>query len=1099
MVPPVIGIRHLRPLASSSTSTSTAASRPVAALHTSHPLAKADDAAEAQAQALAITYTAIATTTASISQTYRHIGHPLRDGFSIRPFLPVASPHRSLQTRGKKTTTTFQLSDLPQGLIQPKPASPLATSSQASSPHDETTEPTPQPLPLPSLPQDPPAYPTVVLQARQNMLKFDNCVLLTRVGGFYELYFEHAEEYGPLLNIKVASKKTNAGLVSMAGFPFFQLDRFLKILVQDLNRHVAIAEEFPNSPTAKVKSGGLMHDRQVTRIVTPGTLIDENFMDPYANNYVMAIHVDQKLRATETNDNIGRVPAPGAGPVDHKSVSEPGSAHTVPSAVDVGRDIGQPQGSQDAMPIGLAWLDLSTGHFCTQQANLESLPAILSRLSPRELLLDQDLQAFPDHGIFAPLAEERGIISYAPRPHDSPLLDPINWAPMLESALSEIEVTAFSSAEVHAASFLLGYVKDQLVGMSIKLQPPQRNENVQVMAIDKNSLRGLEIKQTIRDGVFRGSLLHAIRRTVTKSGARLLNEWLSAPSASLKIITGRQDLVALFIDDANVCDSVIILLRRSYDSQRLVQKFTLGRGDADDLLGLASTIDATREIVDLLKKANTPSRKAKSPCLTSLLSRISMTKSLKLAQRIRDAIDEDGIELQHEVEDSETSQMLALAEDIVNNEGSLSDAASLPKGKRKRPASIRDYYAEDNEAWIMKPAASPTLKRLHADLATLIEEKIALNESLRETLKAPSLSLRWTPGLGHIAHIKGKDARNLVDVQALSSSRSTRSFHITEWTHLGQQLDQVRAQIRAEEQAVFHSLREHVVMNIVNLRRHAAVLDELDIATSFAKLAQEQSLVRPVMNNTTSHTIMGGRHPTVEGGLFEQGRGFVRNDCLVGSPKDGRIWLITGPNMAGKSTFLRQNALITILAQIGCYVPASYAELGIVDAIFSRVGSADNLYQDQSTFMVEMLETAAILKQATSRSFVIMDEIGRGTTPEDGTAVAFACLHHLATVNQCRTLFATHFHSIADLAAAEGLCSTEASIVQTYCTDVVEDGQGSFYYNHKLQKGINRQSHALKVAKLAGLPDKAIDIARRVLHHDVPEPNGPDETRVCQD
>ncbi|KAJ4009083.1 MutS protein 1 [Fusarium irregulare] len=1089
MVPPVIGIRHLRPLASPSTSASTPASRPVS---TSHPLAKADDAAhpQAQAQALAIAHTAIATTTAAIPQKYRHIGHPLRYGFSIRPFLPVPSPHRPLQTRGKKTTTTFQLSDLPQGLIQPKSVSPLPTSSKASSPHDETTEPMPQPLPLPSLPQDPPAYPTVVLQARQNMLKFDNCVLLTRVGGFYELYFEHAEEYGPLLNIKVASKKTNAGLVSMAGFPFFQLDRFLKILVQDLNRHVAIAEEFPNSPTAKVKSGGLMHDRRVTRIVTPGTLIDENFMDPYANNYVMAVHIDQRLRATEANTNIGRVPAPDAGPVDHKSVSESGSAHTVSSAVDVGRDVGQPQGSQDVMPLGLAWLDLSTGHFCTQQANLASLPAILSRLSPRELLLDQELQAFPGHGIFAPLAEDRGIISYAPRPHDSPLLDPINWAPMLESALSESEVIAFSSAEVHAASFLLGYVKDQLLGMSIKLQPPQRNENVQVMAIDKNSLRGLEIKQTVRDGVFRGSLLHAIRRTVTKSGARLLNEWLSAPSASLEIITGRQDLVALFIGDANVCDSVIILLRRSYDSQRLVQKFTLGRGDADDLLGLASTIDATKEIVDLLKKANTPSRKAKSPCLTSLLSRISITKSLKLAQRIRDAIDEDGIELQHEVEDSETSQMLALAEDVVSNEGSLDDAASLPKGKRKRPASIRDYYAEDNEAWIMKPAASPTLKRLHADLATLIEEKIALNESLRETLNAPSLSLKWTPALGHIAHIKGKDARNLVDVQALSSSRSTRSFHITEWTHLGQRLDQVRAQIRTEEQLVFHSLREHVVKNIVNIRRNAAVLDELDIATSFAKLAQEQSLVRPVMNNTTSHTIMGGRHPTVEGGLFEQGRGFVRNDCLVGSPKDGRIWLITGPNMAGKSTFLRQNALITILAQIGCYVPASYAELGIVDAIFSRVGSADNLYQDQSTFMVEMLETAAILKQATSRSFVIMDEIGRGTTPEDGTAVAFACLHHLATVNQCRTLFATHFHSVADLAAAEGLCSTEAGIVQTYCTDVVEDGQGGFFYNHKLQKGINRQSHALKVAKLAGLPDKAISIARRVLHNDVPEPNG---------
>jgi len=200
------------------------------------------------------------------------------------------------------------------------------------------------------------------------------------------------------------------------------------------------------------------------------------------------------------------------------------------------------------------------------------------------------------------------------------------------------------------------------------------------------------------------------------------------------------------------------------------------------------------------------------------------------------------------------------------------------------------------------------------------------------------------------------------------------------------------------------------------------------------------------------------------------------------------IWLITGPNMAGKSTFLRQNALITILAQIGCYVPASYAELGIVDAIFSRVGSADNLYRDQSTFMVEMLETAQILKQATSRSFVIMDEIGRGTTPEDGTAVSYACLHHLATVNQCRTLFATHFHEVADLAAADGLCGPNRTVVHTYCTDVQEDGSGGFVYVHRLRKGINRQSHALKVAKLAGLPQQAIDMAEKVLDRTASRP-----------
>ncbi|UKZ62999.1 uncharacterized protein TrAtP1_004228 [Trichoderma atroviride] len=169
------------------------------------------------------------------------------------------------------------------------------------------------------------------------------------------------------------------------------------------------------------------------------------------------------------------------------------------------------------------------------------------------------------------------------------------------------------------------------------------------------------------------------------------------------------------------------------------------------------------------------------------------------------------------------------------------------------------------------------------------------------------------------------------------------------------------------------------------------------------------------------------------------------------------------------------------MAQIGCYVPATYAEMGIVDAIFSRVGSADSLYHDQSTFMVEMLETAHILRQATPKSFVIMDEIGRGTTPEDGTAISYACLHHLVTVNQCRTLFATHFHDVADMAAAEGFCNPQTGPVQAYCTDVQEDDKGGFVYIHKLRRGINRQSHALKVARLARLPQHAIDIAKRVL------------------
>lgn len=864
-----------------------------------------------------------------------------------------------------------------------------------------------------------------------------------------------------------------------------------------------------------------MHDRRVARIITPGTLIDEQFMDPYANNYVMSIHLPGEGASQEEHGyrDLEKVPL-----ADVSRVVPPSDGVRTPS----------PDASTEAsVPIGLAWLDLSTGHFFTQDTTLAALGSILSRVSPREVVLDEDLQSRAGHEIFSILAEERYLITYSPRGHMSALAD---WRPMLESEIPSQTVETFTQVEVEAGGLLLHYVKDRLQGIDMKLQPPQRHEAMQVMNIDKNSMRALEIKQTIRDSVFRGSLLHAIRRTVTKSGARLLGEWLSAPSTSLDMIRHRQDLVACFINDEALREAITLLLRKSHDSQRLVQKFALGRGDVDGLLDIASTIRATQEIVGMLKcfvpTGKPGASKPETACLKAMIERINLTSPAKLAKKIREAIDEDGIVQQHQIEDDEAGGIVALAQEIVESEGSADDSSVLlPKSvtTKKQPpqqqqrktigasASIRDYYGEDNEVWTMKPDASPDLRRLHDELETLRAERDVLTDSLRIRLGAPSLTLKWTAGLGHIAYIKGRKDLKAAEMASASSTnddgatptnpfllnmtgrqtQSSRSFNLPEWTELGRRLDLARMQIRNEESRVFAKLRQETVKNIVRLRRNAAVLDELDIATSFARLAIEENLVRPLLNSGSAHVIVGGRHPTVEGGLREAGRTFTSNDCFVGAgggggpnsteatqQHHGRVWLITGPNMAGKSTFLRQNALITVLAQIGCYVPASYAELGIVDALFSRVGSADNLYRDQSTFMVEMLETATILRQATPRSFVIMDEIGRGTTPEDGCAVAFACLHHLVHVNKCRTLFATHFHGVADLVAGQEMRvedGGERGVVEMYCTDVAEDANGGFAYVHKLRKGINRQSHALKVARLAGLPDAVVRTAREVL------------------
>lgn len=562
---------------------------------------------------------------------------------------------------------------------------------------------------------------------------------------------------------------------------------------------------------------------------------------------------------------------------------------------------------------------------------------------------------------------------------------------------------------------------------------------------------------------------------------------IASPSTSLQVINDRLDLVSNFIKDEELRDNVTQLLKRSYDSQRLVQKFTLGRGDPDDLICLSRAIEASKSIRRVLvgkdnsvydNVSGVEHSQAKN-ALTAMVDRLYLDGPSTLADTIMAAIDEEGLLQKQRIEDSTAAEAATLAHEVTMNEGAPEELEELPKKVRSKNNDRIGKEADEQVAvdtWIMRHDASPALRELHEKLGQLQQEKIALTQELRDRVGSTTISLKWTPGLGHICHVKGakvtqQSLEELGVTRNVSSTKSTRSFYLPAWTELGVKMDQVRFQIRQEEQQIFENLRRQVILNLVKIRRNAAVMDELDVACSFATLAQEQQMIRPLLNQGTSHKIVGGRHPTVKLGLEEQGRSFVSNDCFLGEQE--RIWLITGPNMAGKSTFLRQNALITILAQVGSFVPAAYAEIGIVDQIFSRIGAADDLFRDQSTFMVEMLETAAILKQATSRSFVIMDEVGRGTTPEDGTAVSFACLHHLHYRTRSRTLFATHFHSLADM-------TENFDALGRYCTDVKETASGAFSFVHRLRKGVNRESHALKVAQLAGLPSEVLDNAASV-------------------
>ncbi|KIW04034.1 uncharacterized protein PV09_04856 [Verruconis gallopava] len=919
-------------------------------------------------------------------------------------------------SRGAKRKTTVTIKSIPQGAL---PAGSAKTDDSDSES----------------------GYSITIQQHLNNMRKYPDCVILTKLGNFYEMYFEQAQEFAPLLNLKLAKKptvKSPEGFVYMAGFPLHQMDRYLKILVNDLGKHVAITKEIKNDDAERIRNNGNMFDRKVVRIITPGTLIDEKFMDPWVNNFLLSIHVDSNAR-----------------------------------------------------DVGLAWIDLSSGDFFTQRTEIDALASTIARIGPREVLLDQSFETAKKSPLMDIVRQGHHSISYTTA-ETSP--DPSNkWLSVFQPTGSELESRQFSDIEVAAGSMLLKYVNDtqleQLEKEGVQLQNPVHRSENEFMMIDKHSLRALEITKTMREDGFKGSLMQTVKRTATPSGTRMLSQRLQAPSMSLEEINERLDLVQEMIEYPVLREETVTLLKGSFDSRRLASGFAFGRGNADDLLRLAKTIDITSELAQKLTEHvqnNADEGKCSSLPQTTqpgkarvgqLVKSLCLKEPRQLAARIKEAIDEERLQVMHQLEDQKAAEMLAVADDMLEEAGE-EKLKGLPKRVRKAASAAPDRDLDvPTDLWIMRRSASAKLTTLHKELDNLMNEKDQLEAEWRQKTGTKKLSLRWLQPHGHVVHISGaKDS--LLDFSMLGkithakSSSSTRSFYHQDWTLLGSKIEKFKDLIREEEQRVFDLLRKLVVKNIVNLRKNAAVLDELDVACSFATLAIEKNWVRPLLNNGNRHYVRGGRHPTVEAGLIEQGKSFTKNDCIVGG--DSRILLITGPNMGGKSTFLRQNALLSILAQTGSYVPAEYAEIGLVDKIFSRVGSADNLYQDQSTFMVEMLETAEILKQATPKSFVIMDEVGRGTTPEDGIAVGFASLYHLYHVNQSRALFATHFHVLADM-------TRDFEHLACYCTDVAEHLDGSFSYVHKLRQGINRNPHALKVARLAGMPEDAIAVASKVL------------------
>lgn len=542
-------------------------------------------------------------------------------------------------------------------------------------------------------------------------------------------------------------------------------------------------------------------------------------------------------------------------------------------------------------------------------------------------------------------------------------------------------------------------------------------------------------------------------------------------------------------------DNTTSLLRSTTDSFRLVQSLACGKGDAEDLLSLSRTIALSQDIASFIKQH---SPDPETPLL-KLTGRFHWDGPAQLAGRILHAIDEESLMERRRKQEDDAAEAAGIARDALSTaegEDLVGLSKRLSSKKYAKVASEADEDARSSDdIWVMRRDASGTLMELHTKLEDLHMEKSSLAAELRTQLNAPSLTLRISPGLGHFLHVKGRDTKvdlSTTDARVISITKSTKSIHLPAWTELGARIEDAKWRIRGEELQILKRLREGVCEEIVSLRRNAGVIDDLDVACSGAILAKERNLVRPILDNSTSMTVIAGRHMTVEASLEASGRSFTPNDCFLGLPSstspetNESIHILTGPNMAGKSTYLRTLAHLPILAQTGHFVPATHANLGLVDAVFSRIGASDDLAHDQSTFMVEMVEAAAILRRAGPKSLVVMDEVGRGTTPEDGLAVGYAVLERLKSKGCGRVLFATHFHALAE----EGICGAWEEVA-CWCTRVVEEGgegegigdggRRSFRFDHKVRRGVNRDSHALRVARLAGMPEESVMVAARVL------------------
>ncbi|EDO18587.1 hypothetical protein Kpol_1048p17 [Vanderwaltozyma polyspora DSM 70294] len=853
-------------------------------------------------------------------------------------------------------------------------------------------------------------------------------VVLTQMGSFYELYFEHATKYAPQLNISLTSRNYSRGVVPFAGFPVSQLSRYLKVLVNDYGYSVVIAQQFKKDGIADNDVNKFY--RRVTRIVTPGTFIDEAFQNLQGNSYLLSIEFPENCMDKISNPD---------------------------------------------MLVGLSWCDVSTGELLVQQVTLKDLISAVTRIQPKEILLDEEIIKYKiESGDWYPELVElkKYFLKYQKLPSRHRTMDsfyPLFSSSECESTLKLLKIQLHSLAQKELASLrnLLIYVSEHLPDFSMNFEIPQRQSVTSIMQIDSRTSTALELHATVRDGSKRGSLLSSLRRTVTPTGTRILTQWLSGPSLDLEEIKNRQNVVKYFKENTEVTRKLILMLKSMSDISRILQRFSFGQGDAMELLGLVKSLKSAKEIQQyLLKEIDIPGKKTK-----------------KLIKNIADGLVFD---------ETITDEVLTCLNENAIKKFYLQDNLDEIDESDKN-----GDYDESATSWMINPNYNENLRKWHDEYETLIQEKANLKNVYKsfflDEYGARNIYLKQKQSSEYLIHLMGSSSsllklnsfigeeRHLKEhpIKILQKSAQSRWLYHKPWADLGCKIELVQIRINQEENEILRNIKKRFVNRSNNIRLISGKLGYLDVLLSFATLAKEKGLVCPKIDKSDKLEILGGRHIMVEEGLSSSSlEGFVKNDCTL---SEGDLWVITGPNMGGKSTYLRQNAIMVILAQIGCFLPCTSAHIGLVDKIFSRVGSADDLYNELSTFMVEMIETSFILQGATNRSLAILDEIGRGTSGKEGTSIAFATLKYLIKHNRCRTLFATHFGRELKAIIDEQNDEILKRKIRFFKTGIVEMNETSFYYDHKLKEGVCMNSDAIRVAKSAGFPEEALKDANELL------------------